>query len=169
MCPVFWGGGRVAEASWVGEWRRRFWADWEGNRRLTLAVARAFPGESLWARQVPAMRPFGELLEEVLSVERFFTRGLGENVWTYEPVRLERALPWPTAAAVRGETDAVFHGIAEASLAEVTPDPTGWGLPPQSHMDRLQYLLENEIHHRGQGYVYLRLLGVEPPLFYRRD
>jgi uncharacterized damage-inducible protein DinB len=26
----------------------------------------------------------------------------------------------------------------------------------------------NEIHHRGQGYVYLRALGIEPPRFYER-
>lgn len=30
----------------------------------------------------------------------------------------------------------------------------------------LTYQLQNEIHHRGQGYVYLRVLGIEPPGFY---
>ena len=25
------------------------------------------------------------------------------------------------------------------------------------------YVIDNEIHHRGQGYVYLRALGIEPP------
>ena len=37
---------------------------------------------------------------------------------------------------------------------------TGWSL--------LFYVIENEIHHRGQGYVYLRALGIEPPPFYER-
>jgi uncharacterized damage-inducible protein DinB len=32
----------------------------------------------------------------------------------------------------------------------------------------LFYLVDNEIHHRGQGYVYLRSLGIEPPAFYER-
>jgi uncharacterized damage-inducible protein DinB len=40
--------------------------------------------------------------------------------------------------------------------------------PEQSHFARLQYALENEIHHRGQGYTYLRMLGIEPPEFYVR-
>jgi uncharacterized damage-inducible protein DinB len=31
------------------------------------------------------------------------------------------------------------------------------------------YAIDNETHHRGQGYVYLRSLGVEPPQFYARD
>lgn len=30
------------------------------------------------------------------------------------------------------------------------------------------YFIDNEIHHRGQGYVYLRSLGIEPPAFYER-
>ena len=28
------------------------------------------------------------------------------------------------------------------------------------------YFINNEIHHRGQGYVYLRSLGIEPPAFW---
>lgn len=31
------------------------------------------------------------------------------------------------------------------------------------------YAIDNEIHHRGQGYVYLRSLGIEPPPFYERS
>jgi uncharacterized damage-inducible protein DinB len=30
------------------------------------------------------------------------------------------------------------------------------------------YFIDNEIHHRGQGYVYLRSLGIEPPAFWDR-
>ncbi|GGD85782.1 hypothetical protein GCM10011312_07300 [Planktosalinus lacus] len=30
------------------------------------------------------------------------------------------------------------------------------------------YFIDNEIHHRGQGYVYLRDLGIEPPYFWER-
>jgi uncharacterized damage-inducible protein DinB len=31
------------------------------------------------------------------------------------------------------------------------------------------FSIDNEIHHRGQGYVYLRALGIEPPGFYDRE
>jgi len=30
------------------------------------------------------------------------------------------------------------------------------------------YVIDNEVHHRGQGYVYLRALGVAPPAFFER-
>ena len=33
----------------------------------------------------------------------------------------------------------------------------------------LLYVVDNEIHHRGQGYVYLRALGIEPPAFFDRS
>jgi uncharacterized damage-inducible protein DinB len=33
----------------------------------------------------------------------------------------------------------------------------------------IQYIIDNEIHHRGQAYVYLRSLGIEPPAFYDRS
>ena len=29
----------------------------------------------------------------------------------------------------------------------------------------VMYAVDNEIHHRGQGMVYLRALGIEPPAF----
>jgi uncharacterized damage-inducible protein DinB len=35
--------------------------------------------------------------------------------------------------------------------------------------DLLLYVVDNEIHHRGQGYVYLRALGISPPPFYERQ
>ena len=33
---------------------------------------------------------------------------------------------------------------------------------------QILYVIDNEIHHRAQAYVYLRALGVEPPAFYER-
>ncbi|MDE5449226.1 DinB family protein, partial [Elizabethkingia meningoseptica] len=35
--------------------------------------------------------------------------------------------------------------------------------------DNILYFIDNEIHHRGQGYVYLRALGIEPPFFWERE
>jgi uncharacterized damage-inducible protein DinB len=61
----------------------------------------------------------------------------------------------------------LWNRITDERLQTVEEDPF-FGAGPQSHSDRLLYLLENEIHHRSQGYIYLRLLGFEPPLFYVR-
>jgi uncharacterized damage-inducible protein DinB len=45
---------------------------------------------------------------------------------------------------------------------------TAFGMFTGRASDLLLYVIDNEIHHRGQGYVYLRSLGVEPPPFYER-
>ena len=46
---------------------------------------------------------------------------------------------------------------------------TAFGKYPGRVYDLLLYAIDNEIHHRGQGYVYLRALGIEPPPFYVRE
>src|SRR5690606_33420195 len=41
-----------------------------------------------------------------------------------------------------------------------------FGLFEGTIIGNLLYFIDNEIHHRGQGYVYLRTLGIEPPPFW---
>ena len=45
---------------------------------------------------------------------------------------------------------------------------TAFGKYPGPVHGLVLYAIDNEIHHRGQGYVYLRALGIEPPPFYER-
>ena len=46
---------------------------------------------------------------------------------------------------------------------------TAFGQYPGTVHDLVLYAIDNEIHHRGQGYVYLRVLGIDPPPFYDRS
>jgi uncharacterized damage-inducible protein DinB len=43
-----------------------------------------------------------------------------------------------------------------------------FGLYEDRIVGTLLYFIDNEIHHRGQGFVYLRSLGIEPPAFWDR-
>ena len=58
---------------------------------------------------------------------------------------------WPTIPA---------HRFAEVDKA--------FGQWDNSGINTILYGIDNEIHHRGQGYVYLRALGIEPPHFWER-
>ena len=58
---------------------------------------------------------------------------------------------WPTIPADR------FHEVDKA-----------FGQWENSGINTIRYGIDNEIHHRGQGYVYLRALGIEPPAFWDR-
>ena len=63
------------------------------------------------------------------------------------------------------ELHALWQQIPAARFHETL---TAFGQYPGVLHDLILYVVDNEIHHRGQGYVYLRALGIEPPPFYER-
>ncbi|QIA26654.1 damage-inducible protein DinB [Thermaerobacter sp. PB12/4term] len=143
----------------------------ESNRRLTLRVIQAFPEDALFNyKPVEILRPFGEMVQEILNIEDDYIRGIALGEWSFGKVAdntRTKADLLAVCEQVRARTREVWPSITTERLLQVEPDPF-FGGPPQSHFERLVYALENEIHHRGQGYVYLRELGIEPPLFYER-
>ncbi|HLN60398.1 MAG TPA: DinB family protein [Symbiobacteriaceae bacterium] len=97
-------------------------------------------------------------------------RGIATGEWVWSPdefkaITTARAL-LEACEAVRSQTLTWWPKLTVERMVTVEQDPF-FG-PAQSHFDRIHYTLENEIHHRGQGFVYLRILGKEPPLFYER-
>jgi uncharacterized damage-inducible protein DinB len=64
------------------------------------------------------------------------------------------------------ELNKKFPKIPSHRFSEVDKAFGQWEAPG---LVTIQYAIDNEIHHRGQGYVYLRALGVEPPPFWERD
>jgi uncharacterized damage-inducible protein DinB len=142
----------------------------EGNRRLTVRVLWAFPEQDLFTHAAPGMRPAAELFKEIMEVERALVRGTATGEWVYasatKDVTTKHGLV-EAFAALRSQTLEWWEKITEDRLAAVEDDGFGW-LPVRPNLTRVIYSLENEIHHRGQVYVYLRQLGVEPPAFYER-
>ncbi len=142
----------------------------EGNRRLTLRTVEAFPEEALFNfKAADAMRPFAAMVQEMLDIEEAYVRGIATGEWVFrdkEVPKTKEAL-LEACAAVRKRTLELWPRITVERLLTVESD--GFFSPaPQSNLSRLIYALENEIHHRGQGYTYLRMLGIEPPPFYVR-
>ena len=61
------------------------------------------------------------------------------------------------------ESVEIFSGLSEQQLQEKCVTPAG---NPITTWKWLRAMCEHEIHHRGQLYTYLGVLGVEtPPLF----
>jgi uncharacterized damage-inducible protein DinB len=143
----------------------------EGNRRLTVRTIESFPEEELFNFAVSEkMRPFSEMVTEILSIESGYVKGIALNQWDWEPGQFDIKTKRDLLAAcekVRNETLEMWENITDERLATVETDPF-FEAPPTSHFNRLLYSLENEIHHRGQGFVYLRALGIEPPMFFVR-
>ena len=140
---------------------------WQGHRGLTRRVIEAFPEEELFSFSIGSMRTFGELATEMLTMAAPTARGLATGEWTEGPAREPR----PKAEVLRlwdestDEIEAFWSRIPPSRFQE---ELVAFGQWPGTGWSLLFYVIDNEIHHRGQGYVYLRALGIEPPPFYER-
>lgn len=147
---------------------------WEGHQRLTRRAIEAFPEDKLFSfMPAPPMRPFGELVLEIIGMIAPTMQGLKTGKWeTYgdsgdnsgeaRPSKAELLANWDEAAQILHDA---FPQIPESRFFEVDTAFGQWTMPGN---EMALYLIDNEIHHRSQGYVYLRLLGIEPPPFYER-
>ena len=139
---------------------------WQGHRRLTRRMIEAFPEDQLFTFSVGGMRPFGALALEMLGMGAPMVRGLVTKSWEYAPRkaddRAELLASWDDATR---DIDDLWGQIPAERFHETV---TAFGQYTGPVYDLLLYVIDNEIHHRGQGYVYMRALGVEPPPFYER-
>jgi uncharacterized damage-inducible protein DinB len=142
-------------------------AHWQGHRRLTRRVIDAFPEDKLFTYSIGGMRPFGVLALEILTMGAPMVKGAVTGTWDYNASR--DALPkaellkkWDEATA---EIDRLWKELPAERFGETL---TAFGQYTDKTYNLLLYVIDNEIHHRGQGYVYLRSLGIEPPPFYER-
>jgi uncharacterized damage-inducible protein DinB len=143
-------------------------AHWQGNRRLTRRVIEAFPDDQLFSFSVGGMRPFGAMAMELLSMAAPMARGVATNEWNTsfdrDPLPKDEILRrWDEAT---GELDRLWAQIPAGRFQE---QMTAFGQYPGLAHDLILYVIDNEIHHRAQGYVYLRALGIEPPPFWERQ
>jgi uncharacterized damage-inducible protein DinB len=142
-------------------------AHWQGHRRLTRRVIDAFPDEKLFAFSVGGMRPFGALAMEMITMAAPMARGVLTGDWNTSSSREPR----PKAEVLRlwdeatEQLNTLWPQIPPQRFQETA---TAFGQYPGVVHDLFLYVIDNEIHHRGQGYVYLRALGIEPPPFYER-
>jgi uncharacterized damage-inducible protein DinB len=146
----------------------KLWEHWEGHRRLTLRTVEAYPEAQLSTYKAGPMRTFAELMAEIVNVEESVMNGLRSGRWAWEPAYTAFASKTDlltTFEKVRKGTRETYPTLTAEKLQAVETD--GWGVQ-SSNLERLLYVIDNEIHHRAQSYVYLRLLGVEPPAFYER-
>ena len=145
---------------------------WQGHRRLTRRVIEKFPEDKLFSYSLGGMRPFAELAMEMIYMGAPGVRGVVVGKWqTFAEVQKSYPMPksreellnlWDRATE---QIDSLWPHIPAERFQEVEKffgqydGPVYWSI---------LYLIDNEIHHRGQGYVYLRSLGIEPPHFWER-
>jgi uncharacterized damage-inducible protein DinB len=142
---------------------------WQGHRRLTRRVIEAFPEDKLFSFTVGSMRPFSEMVKEFLKMTEPIAHGVATGKWTEYAVDLNAVKTKAELLRLWDETteklNAIWPTIPPHRFPEVDKAFGQW---ENSGINTIQYGIDNEIHHRGQGYVYLRALGIEPPPFWER-
>lgn len=140
---------------------------WQGHRALTRRVIDAFPETELFEFSIGGMRPFAVITKELLGIAE---PGLKEILERKE-VPLEEELAhlktkkdllqaWDEA------TIAIDKYFPQIQLEQFRDEVNLFGQYKNKVIQSVLYFIANEIHHRGQGYVYLRALNIEPPYFW---
>ena len=142
---------------------------WQGHRNLTRRTIEAFPEDKLFTYSVGGMRTFAELVYEFLGMAVPGATGLATGRWE----------KWADAKQVATKEELLeLWDNATAALNSIWPtipphrfqeQDTAFGQWPGTGISFVFYFIDNEIHHRGQAYVYLRSLGIEPPAFWDRQ
>lgn len=141
---------------------------WQGNRNLTRRIIDAFPEDALFNFSVGGMRPFAELVKEIITVD---VDGL-KGIVTSKEDPFDHNLPAFTKEDLLKEWDK-----ASLEINQLFPQITAQRFEENFNLfgqynfpviHNIIYFIENQIHHRGQAYVYLRALGITPPFFWER-
>ncbi|REH56177.1 putative damage-inducible protein DinB [Tenacibaculum gallaicum] len=142
---------------------------WQGHRGLTRRAIEAFPEEAFFNYSIGGMRTFADMVMELLGIA-------GPGIKEIATGKIQELI------------EEVDHGNKKAKILELWDEATDeintyWAqVKPNQFQQNIKifgqyegtiwssifYFIDNEIHHRGQGYVYLRALGIEPPFFYER-
>lgn len=148
---------------------------WQGHRRLTRKMIEAFPEDQLFTYSIGGMRPFSMLALEMIGMTDPGIKGVLTGKWrkideldyytdSYSPSTKKDLLRlWDQ---VTGKIEELWPKIAPERFQATELAFGEYEGPVYSF---ILYWIDNEIHHRGQGYVYLRSLGIEPPAFWDRD
>jgi len=137
-------------------------------RDRTMRVAACIPPERVDWTYKTGKYTFGDILRHLGSIERWmFAENAQRRPSRYPGYGHELADGYDAAIAylrrMHDESMAIFRPLSEADLQEKCVTPGGAELRIGKW---LRSMVEHEIHHRGQIYVYLGMLDIATPPIY---
>ncbi len=141
---------------------------WEKVRGRTKRVVDCIPPERLeWTWQ-PGKFTLGDLVRHLAAIERsMYAENALRRTSRYAGHGRELAEGWDAVLAFfetqHAESMEIFRKLSDADLEERCETPGGASIPIGKW---LRLMIEHEIHHRGQIYVALGMLGVATPPIY---
>jgi uncharacterized damage-inducible protein DinB len=148
--------------------REEFLRYYERVRERTLRVVACIPREQFeWSYQ-PGKFSFADLLRHLAGIERYmFAENARLRASRYPGHGAELADGWDSVMAYfdrcHRESMEIFRALSAEDLGRACITPRG---TPIAVWKWLRAMVEHEIHHRGQLYLYLAILGVPTPPLY---
>jgi uncharacterized damage-inducible protein DinB len=145
--------------------REDFLTNFEQVRGRTMGVVRAIPpGKLEWTCR-PGDFTLGDLVRHIASTERYiFAECANGRPSLYKGCGRDLADGLENVIAfmerMHAESMDIFRGMTEEDFLKKGTTVDG---KPVTAWRLLRAMLEHEIHHRGQMYVYLGILGVPVP------
>lgn len=140
-----------------------------GNvRERTMRVARCVPADKLDWTYAPEKFSLGDLLRHIAVAERFiWAETVSGRPSRYVSHGKELADGYENVIAfmerLHAESLEIFAKLSDADLQSKCKTPDGAAI---TKWKWLRLMPEHEIHHRGQIYLYLAMLGVPTPPLY---
>jgi uncharacterized damage-inducible protein DinB len=143
---------------------------WQGHRRLTRKMIEAYPEDKLFTYSVGGMRPFSGLVMEMIRLAALGMKGISTRDWdvTEDFKRYTESSTPSKKEDILRLWDEVTEQIDRLWPEDFQEIHLAFGQYESPIYGIILYWIDNEVHHRGQGYVYLRSLGIEPPPFWER-
>jgi uncharacterized damage-inducible protein DinB len=146
---------------------RMMFAHWDEVRRGLFAALDKFNDEHLTFVPHEGLRPLGEIALHIASSERGWFRYVVQAEYDHWPSPYELQ-DYPTLAEVKrvlseehNRTNAFLETVGADELNRVVERPGREGTLTLRWV--IWHVLEHEIHHRGEIFLMLGLLGIEAP------
>ncbi len=142
---------------------------WQGHRKLTRRVIDAFPEKQLFHFTLGEMRPFGQMVDELIAIAGPGVKGLATGEWNKLDENLNMGEDKEKLLEVWDQTtEEIERWFPQIDPEKFQEKVIAFDQYEDKAYCTLFYFIDNEIHHRGQAYVYLRALGIVPPNFWER-
>ncbi len=136
---------------------------WQNVRKLTLKVFDLFPENKFNFKPAGGVRSVAEQFDHILIVELFARIGILMGEWSLAPFSGERDISNSNLREKlyneHKKTIGLLRMLPEGQFMKAYDTPFGI----VSGEVIINEAIDEEIHHRGNLYTYLRLLDIEPP------
>ena len=142
---------------------------WQGHRNLTRRVIEAFPEKDFFEFSIGGMRTFAEITSEFLAMGAPAMKGIVNREETpFKEEAEELSTKEDYLRKWDDSTEEINSYWKQLKMEDFNETFNLFGMYNFPVIQNIFYIIDNEIHHRGQGYVYLRALGIQPPFFWER-